>query len=136
MSRRETEEKKKRFLECYNKSRINVTVAAAAAGVHRVSIYTWAKEDANFRRELGVIEENFNDYVEDKVRARIERDDWQAIKYYLENKTRHRGWMGDRTEHGGSVKLEVTRRVIDDKPGSKPVPSSLNPAESCILSQI
>jgi len=83
---------KEKFLEKYATC-LNISSSAQHAGCSRNSIFKWTDQRADnkhydkaFAQAMFDIDMSFVDVCEDRIRARVNKDDWIAIKYYLENR--------------------------------------------------
>lgn len=86
----------------------SVTAAAAAAGVGRRTVYDWRDKSPDFANDWEDAWESGGDWVEDKLRERMEKGDTTAIIVGLKMRRR----FIDRQEHTGEGGGEVKIRVI------------------------
>lgn len=91
----------KRFLDAYDKSGCNVSVACKVSNVGRRTVYDWIEQSSEFAAAKEEIDEANIDYVETKLMKRIQDDDLTAIIFYLKTKGKKRGYV-ERVESTGA----------------------------------
>ena len=66
------EQKQQRFLELFRENHFNVTNTCRAMGVTRAVVKDWCKKNPDFRSELEVLQDEKEDFVEDKLFQLVE----------------------------------------------------------------
>jgi len=61
------QEKQNKFLEVFRKSHFNITNTCNAMGIGRAVVWSWCKKNPDFRSALDAIQDEKEDYVEDKL---------------------------------------------------------------------
>jgi hypothetical protein len=85
-------ESQNRFLEAYENSACNITVACRNANIVRQTFYDWRNNDKLFAKKLHAVEEGLIDMVESKLLKKIKNDDGRAIEFFLKAKAKSRGY--------------------------------------------
>lgn len=104
--------KKQKFLGAYRALNGNLSFAAEAVPVAKSTIYKWLHNDKTFAQAVDDINTMFDDVAETWARKRMLEGRWKAVTYWLENKCRHRGWVGEHLMAEGNIKLEVIRKTV------------------------
>lgn len=86
------EEKKQRFISCYNDARGIIAAACQMAGISRSTYYKWKREDSEFAALCDEVGETQKDYVENALLKNIENGNVTAQIFYLKTKAKERGW--------------------------------------------
>jgi hypothetical protein len=92
--------KKKSFIEAWENSFGNITVACKALKMSRQTFYDWKNEDEVFKQALKDAEpgEIFLDFAESALQNKIRKGDTTAIIFALKTKGKKRGYI-ERSEH-------------------------------------
>ncbi len=101
-----TERSKKLFLEKFEESKGNISVAVKAANVSRSIYYLWKKDDKDFAEKVEDIIEAGGDYVESKLMMQIMRDNVIATIFYCKTKLKNRGYS-EKIEQVGKDNSEL-----------------------------
>jgi transposase-like protein len=129
MDKSKRSEKKSQFQDAYAANGMNISAACKTVGINRETVRKWLlKESTNkaydpdFATAMADIDESFNDLAEHQVKARVEKGEWIALRYWLENRAPHR-WRRDNgpipVEICGQSTLQVQlTKVIDGQPES------------------
>jgi hypothetical protein len=104
--------KKAKFLEKFEESKGNVSIAAKYADIARKTYYNWIDEDKEFKQAANDVLEASGDYVESKLLSRINKDDTTAIIFYCKTKLKERGYV-ERSEniHDGNLQIIVNKNA-------------------------
>jgi hypothetical protein len=100
------------FLKKYRELNGNTSYAADATPVALSTVYKWLHNDKTFAQAVDDINTMFDDVAETWARKRMLEGRWKAVTYWLENKCRHRGWVGEHLMAEGNIKLEVIRKTV------------------------
>ena len=113
--KRKTESNKAQVIDLYTKLQGNISAIAGVLKISRRQIYRWLKEDKVFKEEI----ENINvddlrlDLAEHQLAQLIKDKDFRAIKFFLENKGKSRGYGDAQTiNHTGSIATDSTIRLV------------------------
>jgi len=85
--------KKKLFLEAFEKNAGNISLSCKAIGISRKTFYQWLKNDEKFKEEVEAVEESFLDFTESMLKKKIKAGDNTAILFYLKTKGKSRGYI-------------------------------------------
>ena len=106
---------KELFLIAYNKTRGNASESCRQIKLSRSTYKKWLASDPAFAEAVDEIELSFIDFCEDKLKSRIENNEWGALKYWLENRAKTR-WRntdaGGDMNLSGQVAVHITKQVI------------------------
>lgn len=107
--------KKLEFLRVYEATFGQVSAACKLAGCSLGSFYNWRKEDIDFNEAVTLLDNGFLEYVENKVKEKIDSGNdvwiWRWLKAHNPTK-----WFdevrnsGTQTQTGG-WKLEIVRKI-------------------------
>ncbi len=75
----------------------NISKACEATGISRPTFYSWCKQP-NFKKKVEIAEQSILDHVESKLMDCIEDNYFPAIKYFLDNKGKDRGYNTQKNE--------------------------------------
>lgn len=112
-------QKKKVFLSEYLKNNCNVSAAAEATGINRVTYYKWLKTDAKFAEQIQETTEHLYDEVEKALLQRIKEKDTTAIIFFCKTKMKNRGYV---EKQQLDVKADVTEKILTIDPFSTNAP--------------
>lgn len=106
-------EKQKKFLETYENSSCNISVACKKFGITRQTYYNWL-ENPNFKREITDIDESLLDYAETKLMQNIKDGKEASIFFFLKTKGKKRGYV-ETFEQNVSVNpfIELMKQLPD-----------------------
>lgn len=104
------EERRKAFLEVFEKSLCNMTAATKKMGIDRSTVYRWRQEFPEFEQQLKDIQETQIDFVESKLMSLINNGDVASTIYYLKTKGKERGWS-ERYEVTGKEGKDLTPQI-------------------------
>ena len=93
-------ERKKLFLEMFNKSLGNVSLAANAANVDRKTVYNWLANDPSFSTKFDEVREVKVDFVENELLKNIKAGNVTAQIFFLKCQGKSRGYI-ERVEYTG-----------------------------------
>lgn len=113
-AQKRTELSKKAMLDAMVKSFGNVTQALKLAGIQsRTTYYEWLKEDPEFKNAIDNLEvaEIEADFVESKLRQRINDGDTTAMIFWLKTKGKRRGFV-ERIEHTGIDGKPIALNIV------------------------
>lgn len=105
-----SEERRKAFLEVFEKSLCNMTAATKKMGIDRSTVYRWRQEFPEFEQQLKDIQETQIDFVESKLLTQIDNGDTTAIIFYLKSIGKERGW-NERYEITGKEGKDLTPQI-------------------------
>jgi hypothetical protein len=101
---------KKRMLECLEKTKGVVSLAAKECGIARWTHYTWMKEDPDYKDKAEEISNVAIDFAESSLFKQIEDGIPASTIFYLKTKGKRRGYVED-------VNVNVQeQRIFPDKP--------------------
>lgn len=117
-------QKKEDFVKKYIINRCHVAKTCNEMQMSRITYHYWRKKDPEFNSAIEEADEALNDWVESKLKEKIDAGEWTAIRYWLENKARHRGWKPLDTAitqfnnsnlalaHSGTVQVEISKTLL------------------------
>lgn len=106
--RESTTQNKAMFLVVFHNKAGNIYESCKAIGISREGYYEWLKKDEVFKTAVKEIKESLVDFAESKLIECVQNGQFQAIKWYLENKGKHRGWRNTPEDKPPEqVKIEV-----------------------------
>lgn len=85
------------MLEALNFTMGVVTPACDMVGIHPSTHYHWLKHDEGYANEVNLANERMFDFVETKMRERINEGSDTMLIWYSKTKMKHRGFI-ERTE--------------------------------------
>lgn len=88
-----TAAQKKAFIKQLRARHGIITLACSDVGITRGCYYKWLNNDAKFKAECEIIDEESIDFVESKLLGRINDHDTTAIIFYLKTKGKKRGYV-------------------------------------------
>ena len=89
------EEAKEKFLSAVATCDGLVWSACKLTGLNQKVHEKWLTKDEDYAKRFHAVLEGVNDFVESAMFKRIRAGDWNAIKFYLSSKCRHRGYSND-----------------------------------------
>ena len=107
---KKTLRKKKLFLEIWYKKGLNISETCKSVGIHRSTYARWRKDDEIFDEACAELEESLVDFGESKLLECVRDKHFPAIKFYLCNKGKVRGWKDTtrvETAYSEPLKIEV-----------------------------
>ena len=113
-----TVDAKARFLSVFNSKANNISESCKAAGVCRDIYYDWIRKDIVFKNAVKDAQEALYDFAETALIKSIQDGNFQAIKFYLINKAKDRGWQ-ETTTISPNVGVEVKIVHHYEKPPKK-----------------
>ncbi|MBW6490995.1 MAG: hypothetical protein K0B15_07340 [Lentimicrobium sp.] len=91
------------FLEAYDKSLSNVSMACKVVGISRNAFYEWCKKYPKFNQQIIDFDESNIDFAETMLMKNIREQKEASIFFYLKTKAKARGYVERQEfEHGGS----------------------------------
>lgn len=106
--------KQKKFLEIYENSSCNVSVACKKFGITRQCYYQWL-DNPRFKQEIVDIDESLIDYAETKLMQNIKDGKEASIFFFLKTKGKKRGYI-ETVEQNVSVNpfIELMKQLPDE----------------------
>ena len=106
--------KQKEFLEVFENSSCNISVACKKFKISRQTYYVWL-ENTKFKQEIKDIEESLIDYAETKLMQNIRDGKESSIFFFLKTKGKKRGYV-ETVEQNVSVNpfVELIKQLPDD----------------------
>lgn len=92
MASRNTDNKKRLFLEAYKECHAIISTACEKVGIDRSTAFLWKKDDPEFAKAMAEVEESQIDFVEGKLMSLVDSGDATATIFYLKTKGRGRGY--------------------------------------------
>jgi hypothetical protein len=102
-----TLQKKKQFLDAFEKSMSNISAACRESGISRDEFYRWRDTDADFKMRLEHSYEATIDFAETSLFRQIRDGNTSATIFFLKTKGRHRGYQ----EKVVSVNVDVKQGI-------------------------
>ncbi len=87
-----TLKKKKAFLEIYEKTFGNISVACKHSNISRQTFYNWRKKDEDFAEKESEIKEGLLDFAETQLFSAIRNGRTAELIFFLKTKGRERGY--------------------------------------------
>lgn len=88
-----TIDSKARFLSVFIAKANNISESCKAAAIDRGTYYQWIAKDLVFKSAVAEAQEALYDFAETALMKAIQDGNFQAIKFYLINKAKDRGWQ-------------------------------------------
>lgn len=88
-----TEQKKKQFLESFEKSACNISVSCKSLGISRNTFYEWKKHDPDFAQKVMEQEESLIDFAETMLYKGIKEGKTTELIFFLKTKGQSRGYV-------------------------------------------
>lgn len=85
-------ERQQLFLEAFRARAGNIAESCEAAGISRATYYLWRSRGKKFAAECDAILESLVDLAESRLRQLIDDGNFQAVRYFLDRRARHRGY--------------------------------------------
>ena len=101
-----TVDAKARFLTVFISKANNISESCKAAAINRDTYYDWIKKDSEFKKAVADAKEALYDFAETALVKAMQDGNFQAIKFYLINKAKQRGWQ-ETTNITGNVDTKV-----------------------------
>lgn len=112
----DTEKRKKIFLDAFDASAGNVSVACKKTNISRRTFYNWRDADKEFADKVEEIEESFYDLLESKAKQQVMEGNSAMIIFMLKTKCKNRGYV-EKTEIDANVNtFEQFMRELPDNP--------------------
>jgi len=108
-----TEIRKQRLLEALESTLGVVTTACRKLGIERSTVYSWLKNDPDFRAKYDELQGVALDFAESKLHQRIAEGSDACTIFYLKTKGKARGYI-ERTEISGAGNPIAIRVVTTD----------------------
>lgn len=89
------EDAKEKFLSAVATCDGLVWSACKLTGLNQKVHEKWLTKDEEYAKRFHEVLEGVNDFVEGAMFKRIRSGDWNAIKFYLSSKCKHRGYSSD-----------------------------------------
>ena len=107
-------DKQKKFLEVFENSSCNISVACKKFGITRQCYYQWL-DNPCFKQEITDIEESLIDYAETKLMQNIKDGKETSIFFFLKTKGKRRGYV-ETVEQNVSVNpfIELIKQLPDE----------------------
>lgn len=88
----DTIKKKASFLEIFERTFGNISVACKHNKIARQTFYNWKKEDEDFKAKCQEIEEGLMDFAETQLYNAIRNGKTAELIFYLKTKAKERGY--------------------------------------------
>jgi hypothetical protein len=112
------EHNKKALLKALEKTRGIVTTACEIVGIGRTTFYDYVRNDEEFKKDVGDIDNIAIDFAESALHKNIESGKEASIIFYLKTKGKGRGYI-ERQEitgkDGGSIEITGFNYVKPDE---------------------
>ena len=106
-----TEVKIASFLKVFLEKGCNISVACAAANIHRCTYYDWLQKYPEFGKAINTIREGLIDHIETHLLSQSQEGNFQATRFLLLNIARHRGWQDvKRIEAKINERIEIVHK--------------------------
>lgn len=114
MEQKKITSRQKEFLEVFENSSCNISVACKKFKITRQTYYNWL-ENPKFKQEIIDIEESLIDYAETKLMQNIKEGKESSIFFFLKTKGKKRGYI-ETVEQNVSVNpfIELMKQLPDD----------------------
>lgn len=117
------QKEKDSLLQAIEQAKGFISVAAQIIGVDRSTIYDWMKRDPELKEAvqtaIHAARERTVDFAENKLfklmESKNERVCLDAIRYYLNNQARHRGYSLHRLENDNGKPISDADKLSDDE---------------------
>lgn len=86
-------EKKKKFLDLFEKVMGNITMACKGVPIVRETYYRWCREDAEFKASCEDVEEGLLDFAETMLQKKIRDGATAELLFFLKTKGKKRGYI-------------------------------------------
>ena len=93
--------------------------AAAACNISRFTVWDWEKNDPEFKKAMDAIDESFIEYVESKVKQKIDQGDdtwiWRWLKCHAPDKYKDEPkfqMQQNQLSMTGGLRLEIVRKTL------------------------
>lgn len=104
----------KMFLNVYDASMGNVSIACIKANVGRSTYYKWMRENPSFKKNVENLKEGMIDFAESKLFQEIQKGNTTAILFFLKTQGKDRGYV-ERMEQDVTVnKFEELMKSLPD----------------------
>ena len=101
-------DKKKGFLEVFEKALGNISVACANYGIDRKTFYNWYEDDEEFRKAADAVKEIRKDFIESALDKRIREGDTTCIIFAAKTQCKDRGYVEtERKEIAGKMDIDT-----------------------------
>ena len=90
---KKTDMRKKAFLEAFERSACNISLASKATNLDRGTYYQWMEKDAKFREAVAAHEDSMIDIAESQLFKNLRSGKETSLFFYLCNKGKGRGWQ-------------------------------------------
>ena len=87
------EENKNFFLEIFEKSACNISVACKKLNISRTTFYQWREQDSNFAEEMHNLIEAEKDYAETTIKKFMREGNLTATIFFLKTQCKDRGYV-------------------------------------------
>lgn len=95
--------RQKAFLEAYDKSLSNISVACKQIGISRNTFYDWCKKYPDFNEKINEFDEGILDFAETMLMKNIREQKEASIFFFLKTKGKSRGYIEKQElEHSGN----------------------------------
>lgn len=112
LTKAEREKKKKLFLEAYEDSKAMTTTSCERAGISRVTLEKWRKDDPDFDEAINVIKEKTREYVEGQLMTLINRGTPSAIYFWLKCRAGYHETARLEVEHADAIDVKAALEEI------------------------
>ena len=87
------EENKNFFLEIFEKSACNISVACKKLNISRTTFYQWREQDSSFAEEMHNLIEAEKDYAETTIKKFMREGNLTATIFFLKTQCKDRGYV-------------------------------------------
>ena len=107
-------EKQRKFLEVFENSSCNISVACKKFGITRQCYYQWLT-NPRFKQEIDDIESSLIDYAETKLMQNIKEGKEASIFFFLKTKGKNRGYIETVEQNlNGNMFLDLMKSLQDE----------------------
>ena len=111
---------KTKFLKTFEKTNFNISETCRQLKVSRNKFYKWLKLDDDFRERYETLKEVYIDLAESQLIKLVQKGDFKAIRYLLDNLGKKRGYnQPQEVKHeisgNGSIDIKIVKVESDDK---------------------
>ena len=103
---------KAKFLEGFKTSFGQISNTCLSLKIDRTTFYNWMDKDEDFRKAIETLKGSFVEFVESKVKEKINSGSDYWLKEWL--RTHSSEWRGPEVEATGKIELTLNRHIMGD----------------------
>jgi hypothetical protein len=112
----DTDNNKKMLIAAMEKHLGIITAACKECGLSRETFYTYYKRDAEFKKQIDLINELTLDFVETQLLKKIKEGSERSILFYMKYRGKQRGYTDSIDITSGGDKISEIKLVEVKKP--------------------